>query len=214
MFENPAQLPHWSPRLLLGDGYHDLPEGKLAAVVTYLEMRTRVGSRPEREEPRWTLRHAPTPSLGWYRALYRRVGESWLWSCRLVMPDAALAAILNDPAVEVHAMEVDGVAEGILELDFRVAGECEIGFFGLSPALVGQGGGRWLMNRAIARAWSRPITRFWLHTCSLDAPAALPFYLRSGFIACGRRVEVFDDPRLLDALPPSAMPQQPIISSR
>jgi hypothetical protein len=37
------------------------------------------------------------------------------------------------------------------------------------------------MNRAIERAWSQPIQRFWVHTCTLDAPAAPAFYMRSGF---------------------------------
>ena len=37
------------------------------------------------------------------------------------------------------------------------------------------------MNRALEIAWSRPVDRVWLHTCSLDDPAALPNYVSRGF---------------------------------
>lgn len=197
--------------MLLPDGYHDLPPGKLATVVTFLEMRAPVAARSVAVDASRVLRRVPQPGLDWYRALYRAVGEAWLWSSRLVMPDAELAGILASPDVEVHALEVDGRASGILELDFRVAGACEITFFGVVPSQVGRGHGRWLMDRAIARAWARPIERLWLHTCSLDAPEALPFYRRSGFVPYAQQVEVFDDPRLLGALPRTAAPQVPLL---
>lgn len=196
------------------DGYHDIPAGKLAAVVTYLEMTARPAPRPERGDAPWTLRHVAAPALDWYRDLYRRVGADWLWSSRLELADEALAAILAAPDVQVHALGFNGRDEGILELDFRVAGECEIAFFGLGPSIVGAGAGRWLMNRAIALAWARPIRRLWLHTCSLDSPAALGFYVRSGFVPYDRKVEVFDDPRLTGVLPRGAAAQIPLIAPR
>ncbi len=116
--------------------------------------------------------------------------------------------------MEVHALGFNGRDEGLLELDFRVAGECEIAFFGIAHAIVGTGAGRWLMTRAIARAWARPITRVWLHTCSLDSPVALGFYIRSGFTPYDRKVEVYDDPRLTGVLPRAAAPQVPVIAPR
>jgi hypothetical protein len=67
------------------------------------------------------------------------------------------------------------------------------------------------MNAAIRRAFREPIRRLFLHTCSLDHPAALPFYVRAGFVAYRRAIEVADDPRLYGALPLTAAPQIPII---
>jgi GNAT superfamily N-acetyltransferase len=99
---------------------------------------------------------------------------------------------------------MQGRDEGLLELDFREAGTCELAFFGVTQAIQGSGAGRFLMNRAIEYAWRRPISRLWVHTCTLDHPDALAFYLRSGFRAYARRVELADDPRLtglLDVLP-------------
>ena len=196
------------------DGYHDIPAGRLATVVTYLEMSAPAAPRPEPDPVAWTLRQVVHPAVDWYRALYRRVGADWLWTSRLGLSDADLSSIVTSPEVEVHALGLDGRDEGILELDFRVARECEITFFGLGQSVIGTGAGRWLMTRAIARAWSRPITRLWLHTCSLDSPAALGFYIRSGFTPYDRKVEVFDDPRLTGVLPRSAAPQVPIIERR
>ena len=196
------------------DGYHEIPAGKLAAVVTYLEMSARPAPRAEPADAPWTLRHVEHPALDWYRGLYRRVGTDWLWSSRLGLSDAELLAIVSSPGVEVYALGFNGRDEGILELDFRVAGECEIAFFGLGQSILGAGAGRWLMTRAIARAWVHPITRVWLHTCSLDSPAALGFYIRSGFTAYDRKVEVYDDPRLTGVLPRAAAPQVPIVEPR
>ena len=92
----------------------------------------------------------------------------------LANPDAGaeLAAIIHSPLVEVYALEHEGRDEGLLELDFREAGQCELGFFGVTAKLVGTGAGRWLMNRALEFAWSRPISRVWLHTCTFDHPAS------------------------------------------
>ncbi len=197
--------------MLLPDGYSDVAPGKVAAVVTCLEMLARPALRGERAGAPWRLRHVARPEAAWYRELFARVGTDWLWFSRLVMPTAELEAIIRHADVEVYALEVGGRDEGLLELDFRDPGQCELAFFGLGGALLGQGAGRWLMNRAIERAWARPITRFWVHTCTLDHPGALAFYLRSGFGAYARRVEVADDPRLLGIAPRTAAPHVPII---
>jgi len=197
----------------LPNGDHDVPNGSLAAVVTYLEMTAAAPARAERAAAPWTLRPVAQPGLDWYRDLYRRVGADWLWSSRLSLTDTDLSAVLGAPGVDVYALTADDHDEGLLELDFRVPGECELAFFGVTPSLVGNGAGRWLMNRAIALAWSQPLRRFWLHTCTLDAPEALPFYVRSGFVPYARKVEVYDDPRLAGVLPPTAAPQVPMIAT-
>jgi GNAT superfamily N-acetyltransferase len=192
------------------DGYSDVPPGRIATVVTCLEMTAPPSPRVAPEGP-WKLRRVEHPSLDWYRALYRRIGEDWLWFSRLRMADEALAAILGSPAVEVFALERGGSEEGLLELDFRHEPECELAFFGVAPQLIGAGAGRFLMNRAIERAWARPIRRFWVHTCTLDHPNALAFYQRSGFRPCQRQIEIAEDPRLTGVLSRSAAPHVPII---
>ena len=196
---------------MLTNGFHDVPPGKVAAVVTHLEMRARPGARPAPGAAAWPIRRVEAPALDWYRDLFLRVGgQDWLWFSRMGMGDAELSAILSDPNVHVYAVEKDGQAEGLLELDFRVSGECELAYFGLTPALVGQGMGRALMNFAIEAAWSAPISRFHVHTCTLDSPQALGFYIRSGFTPYRQQIEIADDPRLTGDLPMEAGPHVPL----
>ena len=133
-----------------------------------------------------------------------------MWFSRLRLSEAALGAAITDPGVEVYAVECQGRAEGLLELDSRDGESCELAYFGLTPALIGQGVGRALMNFAIERAFSRPITRFHVHTCQLDSPQALGFYRRAGFTPVRQSVEVSDDPRLTGDLPPEAGSHVPI----
>jgi GNAT superfamily N-acetyltransferase len=196
--------------MILPDGYSDVPNGKVAAVVTHFEMTERPSPRPD-PPAAFILRRVEAPDLDWYRDLYRRVGEEWLWSYRLQLRDVQLATLVAAPATEVYALGHDGRDEGLLHLDFRQAGECEVALFGVTAKLIGSGAGRWLMNRALEIAWSRPIRRLWLHTCSLDHPSAPEFYQRSGFRAFRRQIEITDDPRLSGILSRDAARHVPII---
>ncbi len=195
------------------NGYMDVPSGKLAAVVTYLEMRT--FPEPLHDEAdgasEFQLRHVARPELEWYRSLYRAVGENWLWSSRLAKDDADLLAIVRHPAVDVHALTHKGRDRGILELDRRRFPEIELAFFGVAPELVGRGAGRFLIGRAVELARSFKPDRFWLHTCTLDHPKAIGFYRQAGFTAYRRAVQILDDPRVAGYLPRTAGPQVPIL---
>jgi GNAT superfamily N-acetyltransferase len=188
-----------------------VPDGKVAAVVTHLQMFERPALRAEAADAPWTLARMEEPAAEAYLTLYRAVGEDWLWFSRLFMPQAELRATIADPSVEVYRLEAEGGATGILELDFRQAGECELAYFGVSAGLIGGGAARWMMNRAIERAWSQPIRRFWVHTCTLDDPRAPAFYMRSGFTPFRRQVEIADDPRLVGKSPPNSAPHVPVI---
>ncbi len=187
--------------------------GELAAVVTSLEMRERPNPRPLPASP-LRLRKWAEPTADGYRTLFRRVGAPWLWFSRLVLRDEALLAIIRDPAVDLYAVtDHAGVEIGILELDFRISGECEIAFFGLVPELTGKGQGDWLMAQALMLGWRKDVARMWVHTCTLDHPGALGFYRRNGFTPFARAIETFADPRLLGILPRDAAPQIPLIGA-
>ena len=195
---------------MLNVGHHAVAAGMIATVVTSLEMRERPALRPDSADPSWRLdRLVADPAA--YRRLYRAVGEDWLWFSRLQLTDTEIAAIIGSPDVEIHVLRdgADGVA--LLELDFREPDTCELAFFGLSRTLIGGRVGRWLMNRAIERAWSRPIRRFWVHTCTLDHPSALDFYRRSGFRPFRREVEIARDPRLTGLIPREAAAHIPVL---
>jgi GNAT superfamily N-acetyltransferase len=183
----------------------------LATIVTSLEMTTKPRARMIPAAPfrlnRWK---APAPDK--YRSLFRRVGEPWLWFSRLVMAHDALTAIIHSPAIEIYAVEdVRGIEVGLLELDFRVPGQMEIGFFGFIPELAGKGHGGWLMAQALALGWRPGIDRLWVHTCTLDHPGALSFYRKNGFQAYERAIETFADPRHAGILSADAAPHVPML---
>ncbi|MEM8851487.1 MAG: GNAT family N-acetyltransferase [Pseudomonadota bacterium] len=179
--------------------------------MTHLEMIGPPAARPAPQVDA-ELTFVPSPEPDWYRGLFRHVGADWLWTSRLIMPDADLAAILADTDVEVFAVRLDGRDEGLLELDFRSEGTAELAFFGLSSVLRGSGAGRWLMNAALDRLFAR-VDRVVVHTCTLDHPAALPFYRRTGFRIVRQEVEILADPRLDGTLPAEAGPHVPLAVS-
>jgi GNAT superfamily N-acetyltransferase len=192
-------------------GLIPVPADHVGTVVTTLEMRVRPLLGPIPPSPlcleRW---RAPDPAR--YRALFRRVGEPWLWYSRLTMDDSRLLAIVHDKRVEVFAvLDGAGAEVGLLELDLRHEGVTEISYFGLVPELAGRGHGRWLMARALDLAWRSGTGRIWLHTCTLDHPRALGFYRAQGFAATGRTLETFPDPRLAGILPRDAAPHIPLL---
>ncbi|SMC82848.1 GNAT family N-acetyltransferase [Rhizobium sp. RU36D] len=196
----------------LKSGYSPVPPGKIANVETRLEMLARPAAKPlPPVDPSLSLERWTSPSLADYRSLFRAVGQDWMWMSRLVMADEKLSAILADPKVEIYRLMDGERAIGLLELSFRDEGECELSFFGLVADAIGKGAGRFMMDRAIDIAWSRPIRRFWVHTCTHDSQAALPFYCRSGFTPYATLVEVVDDPRLAGLMPKEAARHVPLI---
>src|SRR5262249_35784518 len=105
--------------MIIPDGYTDLPPGKIASVVTYLEMRRPPENTGESESYGCLLTRHPSPDLDWYRRLFRTIGQDWLWFSRLQMPDEELRSIIHDSRIEVFALECEGRETGILELDRR-----------------------------------------------------------------------------------------------
>jgi GNAT superfamily N-acetyltransferase len=190
--------------------YEPVANGDLAAVVTYLDMRSRPDAAPAPSP--LSLARIDLPQPGDYRILFRRIGAPWLWFSRLIMDDATLAAIIQHPDVALYTVrDGHGSDVGMLELDFREPGQCELAFVGLIPELSGKGHGKWLLDQAVRLAWRDGVTRVHVHTCSLDHPAALGAYRRAGFVPFKRAIERFPDPRLLGHLPRDCAPQVPLL---
>src|SRR3954469_2853658 len=114
---------HAGAVMTIPEGHFDVPPGKIAAVVTSLEMLA-APVLPLDPEGGWILRRVAQPDPAWYRDLYARVGREWLWSQRARMSDAELAATIRAPGVEITTLEHDGGDEALLELDFRKQNEC------------------------------------------------------------------------------------------
>lgn len=193
------------------NGYTELPSGKIASVVTYLEMTRLPEATSTNPHASWTLRRHQAADLDWYRELFRTIGQDWLWFSRLQITDDALRAILHHPTVELYSLEVDGRDKGILELDRRHMPDVTLEFIGVTRDMVGQGAGRFLLDHAINLAKPHHPRSLLVHTCTLDHPRALAFYETAGFVPYRRAIEVADDPRLAGTLPITAAPQCPIL---
>jgi GNAT superfamily N-acetyltransferase len=190
-----------------------VPQGSIATIVTHLEMAAApLNTAPVLPMPDLVLELMPLPDLDWYKDIYRRIGEEWLWFSRLMMSDEQLAAAIHAPGVTVYRLQDSSGDIGLLELDWREKPDCEIVFFGVVEQAIGGGIGRWLMAEAQRLAFEQgEAERLWLHTCTLDHPRALPFYLRQGFKPFRREIEVAPDPRLSGDVRADAAAFHPII---
>ena len=195
--------------MILPDGYSDVPAGKIAAVVTHLEMTARPAPRPD-PAGAWTLRRVEMPrstGIAISIAASARSGCGFRgYGCPTrIGRDHSIAA---GGSMRWRRKDVTKACSNWI---FASPGNARSAFFGVTEKLVGTGAGRWLMNHAQELAWSRPITRLWLHTCTFDHPAALAFYQRSGFRPFRRQVEVVNDPRLDGTAPRDVARHVPVI---
>ena len=129
-----------------------------------------------------TVVHVPSPTVPYYRSLYDAVGKEYHWLSRRKMSDDALATLLVDPLNELHVLHVAGTPTGFAELDRRRDDEIELVQFGLMAPFIGQGLGKWFLQWVIDKAWSYGPKCLWLHTCTLDHPAAMSNYTKAGFV--------------------------------
>ena len=167
----------------------------MEVTVTYLEMKARP-VQPTTPAPRadLTVMHAVTPTLSFYRYLYNTVGAAWHWVDRGKLSDEKLAAIVQDPAVEVHVLYAGGVPAGYAELDRRSPPDIELAYFGIMPEFIGQKLGPFLLGWSIEKAFSYSPRRYWLHTCTLDHPKALATYQSAGFEIYDRKLILAGQP--------------------
>lgn len=193
------------------DGYTDIPNGKVANIATFLEMRTPPNLTPSKAKDLVLEPLAPV-ALDRYKSLFKAVGENWLWFSRLTLDDDALEPLINTPEFEIFALTRHGEDIGLLELDIRDKDNIELGYYGLAQTAVGTGAGHFLMNAAISRVFDHhKASRFFLHTCTMDSPQALAFYLKSGFVPYKRAIEIADDPRLSGHIDADKGKHHPII---
>ena len=154
---------------------------------TYLEMKAPGDLRPvPPPDPVPRIEHC-SPAV--FRYLYTEVGRAFQWTDRLTWSDKTIQRHLADPGTSIWLMSEGQTSAGYFELREHDDGSVEIAYFGLLPAFIGRGWGKYLLARATQAAWELEPNRVWLHTCTLDHPSALPNYLKRGFRSV--RTEVY-----------------------
>jgi GNAT superfamily N-acetyltransferase len=160
----------------------ELPVGATQVTRTYLEMTSPAELRSAplpRPEPR--IERIVDCPVSFFRYLYAEVGRAFHWTDRLGWSDATIRRHLATPGVSIWLMSWSGAPAGYFELRAHDDRSVEIAYFGLLPDFIGRGWGKHLLTRAVQAAWESGTPRVWLHTCTLDHPAALPNYLKRGF---------------------------------
>ena len=152
----------------------------MSITTWYLEMTSPEKLRPARPVAGFEVRRLACPEPALSRRMYDAVGEPWQWSDRLGWSVARWGVHLGRPEVETWVGRLDGEEVGYAEL-VRIGDEVEIASLGLLPEFAGRGLGGALLAAVTRGAWDAGAERVWLHTCSLDSPAALPAYERRGF---------------------------------
>ena len=116
-----------------------------------------------------------------YRYLYAEVGREWHWVDRLAWDDDQVRAHLAQRSITLWVLWIKDAPAGWFELKRHEDGSVEIAYFGILPEFRRRGLGKLLLTAAVTRAWEAGARRVWLHTCTLDDPAALPNYRGRGF---------------------------------
>jgi GNAT superfamily N-acetyltransferase len=149
---------------------------------TYLEMASPDDLVPaETPHPEPQIERLRQCSVPFFRFLYQEVGRAYQWTDRLRWTDEMIRAYLATPGVSVWLMSWETAPAGYFELRQHEDSSVEIAYFGLLPDFIGRGWGKHLLTRAVQAAWELGAGRVWLHTCTLDHPAALPNYVKRGF---------------------------------
>ena len=161
---------------------------RIAVDVTFLRMTAKPDQAAPALPPGFDIVPVPSPTVGFYRYLYGMVGRDYCWWLRRVADDGEIAALLADPRTALHVLYHQGEPGGFFELDGRLGGEVNIGYFGLMPHLIGRRVGTAFLRAAVDAAWRQVEVQagskpggIRVNTCTADHPRALDGYLRAGF---------------------------------
>ena len=157
-------------------------------VITYLQMNSPEELSPARaSDPDFIAREAVERDWRLNRALYLLVGAQWAWIDKQRWSDQAWERYVADEQLRTFVATWRGATAGYYELRRDEARAVEVAYFGLAPDFIGRGLGGVLLTDALRRAWAWDAQRVWLHTCTLDHPAALKNYLARGMQVYDRK---------------------------
>jgi GNAT superfamily N-acetyltransferase len=149
---------------------------------TYLELSALSQLQPAKlDDDLLRLARVPVPSVPLAQRLYRDVGEAYHWVDRWTWSAQQWEAWVRRPSYGTWILTCDGDLAGFFDLHWQEDGACEVELFGLVRQYHGRGMGKHLLTLAVEIAFAIGAARVWLHTCTLDDPAALPNYLARGF---------------------------------
>jgi GNAT superfamily N-acetyltransferase len=156
-------------------------QSETPVITYYLEMQSPDALRPARFVDDLDIVEIRNKQYQFNRFLYRFIGKTWQWTDKLSWTTEQWREYVASERQRTWVAYCGGAIAGYYELLGDDLGNTEIIYFGLSEAYIGNGLGGYLLTHAIRSAWEWPATRrVWVHTCTLDHPAALGNYLARG----------------------------------
>jgi GNAT superfamily N-acetyltransferase len=153
-----------------------------AITTYYLEMHSPANLRPSiARDATFRVERVIEACPELNRFFYTAVGGSWYWMGRLAWTYQQWLGYLDRPELETWVGYCAGAPAGYFELEQQAESAVELAYFGLLPQFIGRGIGGALLTAAVQRAWQLQPDRVWVHTCTLDGPAALQNYQARGF---------------------------------
>jgi len=147
----------------------------------YLEMTAPTELREKSPRPDLQIVECEVPQPELNRFLYALVGQAWDWSDLDSWSDAQWRELVEQEGHRTWVAYHRGAIAGYYELYRPDGRNAEIRYFGLAGDFMGLGFGGPLLSHALRSAWDWPGTeRVWVHTCTLDHPAALANYQARG----------------------------------
>ncbi|HNR33006.1 MAG TPA: GNAT family N-acetyltransferase [Candidatus Hydrogenedentes bacterium] len=173
------------------------PKATIELTTWFLDMHAPPSrpSPPRKPDGLEMVRVYETP-IHFYRYLYNKISEPWVWWERKRQTDDEIRAELHDPAFEFFVPYLRGAPIGMVELNCRNPEETQLNYFGIIPEYCGRGYGGYALAWSVDHVWARKPRprRYWVHTCSQDSPAALPCYQKAGFVLYDTVAERIPDP--------------------
>lgn len=150
-------------------------------VITYLQTTSRAELKArDCSDTRFAIREATVAQWQLNRFLYCYVGQQWNWNDKRTWSAERWRDYVAAPNLRTFLGLYDGSIAGYYELR-RTADDVEIAYFGLTPEFIGRRLGGALLTSALEHAWEwNDPARVWVHTCTLDHPAALTNYQARG----------------------------------
>ena len=152
----------------------------VGVTITYLQMLSPEDLRSRKvADSRFWIREATVKQWQFNKFMYALVGSPWAWKDKGPWSDEEWQAYAEAENLRTFGAWHDGSPAGYYELRLD-SGDVEIAYFGLAPKFIGRGLGGALLTSAIEEAWGWGAKRVWVHTCTLDHPAAVKNYEARG----------------------------------
>lgn len=190
---------------------NDVPAGHLPVHRWFLQLdhpEALDAPKPPRDDLR--IMRAVNPSVDFYRFLYARAGENWLWGDRLTWSDEKIIQATQKETIHILVLYVGGVPAAFSEIGFDDPTSSHIHYFAVLPGFLSGGLGSYFLSYNIHYAGAMKTAPLTLDTCSLDHPIALENYRNRGFKVIREEDLVYRDPRLEGTIPTHAAPHIPL----